>query len=136
MFKLNVDYDKVGLRHYRLIRTVYCETGIIPPEGKPIKTKFGFLGSDGVLILFKGFCWDGATGAVDTPAVMFPSLIHDWGCEAVNNKQLPIAYRAKFDDLFEVHLKAHGLDGNVFKEVRKAYMSWAVHKWGEIKHGY
>jgi|14_taG_2_1085336.scaffolds.fasta_scaffold00306_9 hypothetical protein len=137
MHEFNEDehYDKVGLRHYRLIKPLIAETGIIPPLGKDVKTKFGLLCSSGTLILMRGFVYDGATGAIDTQEVLIPAAVHDWGCEAVNNKDLPIEYRAKFDDLFYEMLKKHGLDGNIFERVRASYMSFAVHKWGQIKHG-
>lgn len=29
------------------------------------------------LIIHRGFCWDGATGTVDTKEIMVPALIHD-----------------------------------------------------------
>lgn len=30
-----------------------------------------------LLIIHRGFCWDGATGTVDTKEIMVPALIHD-----------------------------------------------------------
>lgn len=134
-FREGIHYDTVGLKHYRFLTDMVKDTGILPPEGKDIKTKFGRLRFDGVLILYKGFCYDGATGAIDTPAVMWPAAVHDWGCEAVNNGDLPKEYRLMFDELFSVMLKENGLDGNILADFRRSYMSFAVKKWGKIKHG-
>jgi len=97
----DVDYDVITLKHYRLIKDVSAPTGVIPPDGKPIRTKFALLSSTGLLTLFKGFVWDGATGALDTASIMGPSAFHDWGCWAVNVGLLPYEYRAKFDNLFQ-----------------------------------
>lgn len=94
------DYEQTGFRRYRLLKNLIIDTGILPPDGKEIRTKFGHLAANGVLTLFAGYRWDGATGAIDTPSIMRASAVHDWFCTHVVTRKLPTSYRRKGDDLF------------------------------------
>ena len=40
-----VHYDKIGLRHYRLIEDLYIDTGIAPPNA--FRSLFGCINSTG-----------------------------------------------------------------------------------------
>ncbi len=52
--------------------------GITAVTGFDVKTRWSHLQPDGVLILFRGYRWDGPSGpAVDTLLTMMPSALHD-----------------------------------------------------------
>ena len=135
MFTKDVDYDEISLRLYRLLLEQSTDAGFLPPNAIPVQTKFGLFSTSGLLTLYPGFVYDGATGAVDTPEVMLAAAFHDWGCEAVNNGDLPKEYRRLFDNLFYKLLKENGLDETRWEKFRASYMHFAVTKWGNIKHG-
>lgn len=91
------DFEQVGFRSYRLLQNQSYQTSIFDQD---IRTKFGHLTPDGMLTLFAGFWWDGATGAIDTPSIMRASVFHDWVCTNVLTGILPASYRRKGDDMF------------------------------------
>lgn len=102
VFIEGIDYEKMGFHSYRLIKDQSIQTDSRPPNGKGLRTKFGFMNKYGVLILYAGFCWDGATFALDTDTMMRASAFHDWFCNNVNNRTLATSYRREGDDLFNV----------------------------------
>lgn len=108
MLEDGVDYEKLGLRSYRLIKDISKKTNSRPPNGKGLLTKFGYLDDDGLLTLYAGFCWDGATGALDTNDIMRASAFHDWFCNNVLNRSLPSSYRREGDDLFYIIMLEDG----------------------------
>jgi hypothetical protein len=83
----------------QLKETISLQTGIIPPC--TIKTSGGFaqLNTDGLVIAFKGYAWDGATKAKDTPAMIRPSLWHDIFCQFIAEGVLDTSYRKQVDEL-------------------------------------
>jgi len=100
MFVEGVNYEEIGFRKYRLLTKLVVDTGISPPDGKEVRTKFGFLSVTGILTLYPGYQWDGATGAIDTISILRASALHDWFCLHVITRKLPPEYRRKGDDLF------------------------------------
>ena len=48
---------------------------------------------DGLLIIKKGYAWDGMTGWIDTKSNIVYSLVHDVFCQMMRNKQIPHRYR-------------------------------------------
>jgi len=91
-------YEKISTRKYRLLVDISYQTHI---KGRDEQTKFGQLRTDGRLILYRGFVWDGATGAIDTDSVMRASAVHDWFCTNVANRRLPVKFRRLGDDIFK-----------------------------------
>lgn len=86
----------------KYIKTKYCivedfEIQTIV-KGFPIREEFFELLKDGRLLVKKGFCWDGASGAIDTKNFMVPSAIHDIFCYLVNNGKLPAYVQALADE--------------------------------------
>lgn len=55
---------------------------------------------DGVLTLIPGYCWDGATGALDTDDIMRGSGVHDAGCQMTDRGMIPYYFREFFDQEF------------------------------------
>ena len=53
-------------------------TGI---TGRELELELASLDAGGQLICRTGFCWDAASGAIDTPDMLAPSLAHDAICQ-------------------------------------------------------
>jgi hypothetical protein len=122
-----MNYSDIRDKKYRLDEPLQFHTGIIPPY--PIKKNYGYLSAEGVLSLKPGFCSDGATGAIDTKDFLVPAFVHDWFCDMVNDKTLPVEYRRKADDLLKQMLLDNGMS-----PIRAEYVHRAVVSWGQIKH--
>lgn len=133
MLKKGVDYRVFGFwpfRRYQIIKGFKVKTGIIPPDGKPIRTMFGHLNVKGVLTIKAGFVYDGATGGKDTKTFMRGACVHDWGCNAINAGLLPAKpYQKLFDDLLKETIKKDGM--NFF---RAGYVHKAVRLFSKLKH--
>ncbi len=70
----------------------------IRPE-KPIGSRFYSLTRDGLLIIKRGYAYDGPSGpTLDTPEVMFCSLVHDVLYEMFRKDQLDISWRDEADE--------------------------------------
>lgn len=67
----------------------------------------------------KGYTWDGATGAVDTPSFMTPSLCHDVLYQCIREGLLSEIWKTDSDDL----LKSMCLDRGM-----SSLRAWYVHK--------
>ncbi len=78
---------------------------------------------NGWLILRPGYCWDGASGAVDTDNFMRASAIHDAGCQMTDNDLIPYKYRILFDKELRVMCLEDGMTRPrawwVYRAVRK-----------------
>lgn len=82
---------------YQLVERFTYETGIIP--GRHIQTEEYALSVDGLLTVDKGFCWDGASGGIDTKNSMRASLVHDVLYDMIRCKLLPLSTKEQADDL-------------------------------------
>jgi len=125
-----IEYDNITRMKYRVTEDIEYKSKIIPPNGIDIVAPFAKLHSDGVQVLYKGFCYDGATGAPDTPGVMRPAAFHDFICKLVEDRVLPVEYRRQGDDMFRDLLIEEGFDNYLADIYHKAVVTW-----GEIKYG-
>lgn len=66
-------------------------------KGYDIETEFITLSTYGRLQIKSGYAWDGATGAIDTDALIFASLIHDALYQLLRLGLLPPKERRKVD---------------------------------------
>lgn len=121
-----IDYEE-HRGGYRLIKDQSKQTDSRPPNGKGLRTKFGYLNKYGILNLYAGFWWDGATGGLDTDTIMRASLFHDWFCNNINNRSLRASYRRQGDDLFNVICLEDGMCKS-----RAKYAHMVVVAWGKI----
>lgn len=119
-------YDRIDSMKYRYTETFVIDLGFTPPNGKDVKTPFGLWSSNGVLTLDRGFCIDGATYALDTPNIIGPAGVHDWGTAAVNREDLPIEYRSIFDKLFKEQCAENGIH-----DIRVEWLGGAVYIYGK-----
>jgi len=65
--------------------------------GIRIDSDFYKLTKDGILLVRKGYTWDGASGAVDTKSILKASCIHDILCELINAGKLAKSYQRTAD---------------------------------------
>lgn len=95
-----------------------CDNGGILVRGYAVQTnvtgrwainRYVELTKDGVLRIKKGYKWDFGTGAIDTPAVILASLIHDGLCDLIADTRLPKSYRRKVDKEYKRFLKIGGM---------------------------
>lgn len=82
---------------YQLYETYVVKTGI---EGFSCKTDFIHLFSDGTLVVYKGYAWDGATGVPDVKFMMRGSLVHDALYQLIRLGLLPTCIKKRADMLF------------------------------------
>jgi len=93
-----VKYIEVNYK-YRLAEAYVIQTAIRPM--KHIATDYAILSTDGVLIIDKGFSWDGASGpAVDTKSMIRPSLLHDCLYRLMKDGLLSLKWRKAADKEF------------------------------------
>ena len=92
---------------YRVLEGFDLQTDILPD--KAIKTAFSSLDQNGLLTIDKGFCWDGASGAIDTDNIMFGSCVHDAFCNWHDKKLLTVEQRKKADILLKKLILKDGM---------------------------
>ena len=109
MLELGIGYEKFEHPEYkyRLLKGRCRSTSIIPKED--IDTEFIKLDRMGNLYIKKGYAWDGATGAIDTPSIIHASLPHDAFCQLANMGLLPKSSRKKADKLFRKMCRTDGM---------------------------
>ncbi len=83
---------------YQLLKRYALATGIRPKRA--IKTPFLALSKRGVLIIKKGYAWDGPSGpTIDTPSFMRGSLVHDCLYQFIRMGRLDMSKRDAADKL-------------------------------------
>jgi len=105
---------------YQLADTYKCKVDITPKE--MILTYYITISQSGVLIIHKGYCWDGPSGpAIDTKNFMRPSLIHDALYELMRQGFIDQKWREQADK----ELKKACLEDGMSK-LRAWWVHWAV----------
>lgn len=85
-----------------------------------------FLDTDGILIVYAGYAWDGASGpAIDTNNFMRGSLIHDALYQLIGEGMLPFHYRRAADDILIKICKEDGMSAP-----RRWWVKLAVNTFG------
>ena len=101
-------------------------TKIYPDEH--IINHFLVLKKNGLLIVRKGYCWDGPSGpTIDTKTFMRGSLVHDALYQLINNNKISRSYRKQADEL----LRCYCLLAKM-KRLRAWYVYWAVRFFGGV----
>ena len=127
--KKNIDYDNLKDYKYRVIKTFTLNTGFT--LDKPIRTNFSHIDEAGNLTIESGFCWDGASGAVDTDSIMRGSCAHDALCNWMDQGLLDRDKYWKPADELLVRLSEQ--DG--MRDIRQSAVYLAVKAWGLIRYG-
>ena len=82
---------------YQLVEEHQVKVSVIPK--KNIKTDFIELNTEGMLIIKKGYAWDGPSGpALDTGNFMRGSLVHDALYQLLRNELLEPEWRDEADE--------------------------------------
>lgn len=93
---------------YQLAEPYKLFIGILPAS--EIVGDFYQLGIDGILTIWKGYCWDGPSGpAIDSKNFMRGSLIHDVLYQMIRDEQLPDSYREEADKILDKICKEDGM---------------------------
>lgn len=110
---------------YRKCKYVIAEyvCAITPVTGYDIKGEFFHLHQTGLLELFPGFVWDGASGPmIDTDDVMRASAFHDVFCRLMRNGQISYdMWQDTINGFFEVQCLGSGMPA-----LRAAYAHWGT----------
>lgn len=96
---------KAGYK-YQTHDAYFHDTGVV---GFTITNDYCRLSKDGTLMIYKGYAWDGASWAVDTPSFMRGSLVHDTLYQLIGEDLLPFSYRRAADKLLIEICKDDGM---------------------------
>lgn len=88
---------KAGYK-YQIVEDYIILTKLV---GLDAKTDFIRLRPDGLLVIHKGYAWDGATGFPDIASVMRGSLVHDALYQLIRMELIPSDCKKKADRLLE-----------------------------------
>lgn len=92
-------YYKSGYK-YQLDKRYFIQTDIFPEND--IITDFISLHKNGLMIIERGYAWDGASGiAFDTANTMAASLVHDAGYQLIRDGHLHGSFKGQFDMLLK-----------------------------------
>jgi len=122
-----MEYEDLKDWKYRILKTFSIRTDIIPAN--TIRSNFSTLTTRGRLYIKKGFCWDGASGAIDTDNIMRGSCIHDAFCNWQQLGLLTVDQRKQADKLLYKHIKEDGMSS-----IRANIVYGAVRRFVEIRY--
>ena len=122
-------YRRIGNYKYELTERFQVVTDIRPDRAyfaPNLDSYFVYLASNGILILRKGYSWDGASGpAMDTQSIMRGALVHDGFYQLLRESDLPMSYRKKADKLLRNMCREDGM-----MWIRSLWVYWAVRIFG------
>lgn len=90
------EYIKLDDDNYELLSPYYYEWDnfeLVIDHSAP-QVKYSSLTSSYILLV-EGYCWDGATGAVDTETIMKASAVHDALCVARQQGLIPNTFKVR-----------------------------------------
>ena len=111
---------------YRVEEDIVFHTGIL---GHSVQHEFFALDQSGVLLIKKGYAWNGANRpAINTKSFRRGSLVHDVLIQMVANRMIPTGCLPRIHQfLVEICLKDH------MWPVRTYWVYWAVSRWGRAR---
>lgn len=118
------NYKYQVVEDYSLKVNIYPEEDIFEPnEKKP----FIKLSKKGILTIFEGYAWDGASGiAIDTKNFMRGSLVHDALYQLMRQKRIKLDYREYSDQILKKICIEDGMSN-----IRAGWVYQAVRTFGE-----
>jgi len=122
-----MEFEELRDWEYRITKAFSLQTDIKPC--KTIRTNFSTLTTTGRLYIHKGFCWDGASGAIDTKGVMRGSCVHDAFCNWHQKGLITIDQRKQADKLLKKLIKQDGVG-----PLRAAIIYGAVRRYVELRY--
>lgn len=115
-------YRKLSKYKYQLMETFKVK---LPFTVSSFKETFWIRLNIDELTITKGYCWDGASCAIDTHTFMIPSLVHDALYQLIRVKKIDIKHRKDADNV----LKALCIECGMSK-VRALYVYAMVRMFG------
>lgn len=104
----SITYRKLHGWKYLLLEPAEYQTGITLQE--PITHRFIWMTREGLLIVRKGYAWDGASGpAIDTDDFIRGSLMHDCLYQLMRLGLLSQTYRKRADEILYEICRADGM---------------------------
>jgi hypothetical protein len=91
-------YYREGYK-YQLAEDYYVR---VPIKGYSVAADFLYLDPSGMLVIKRGYAWDGATGAPDFKVVMRGSLVHDALYQLMRLGKIPKTYKTIADRVFKL----------------------------------
>ena len=105
---MSLSYRKLPNYKYQLTEVYIFQTSIL--NHSVTNHDFISLNREGLLILRKGYAWDGATYFLDLKSIMRASLVHDAILQLIHqDKLLPISCRKEADKLLSGMSKEDGM---------------------------
>jgi hypothetical protein len=111
---------------YQLVEEHQVKVGVLPKND--IKTDFIELSTEGMLIIKKGYAWDGPSGpTIDTPNFMRGSLVHDALYQLLRNELIDEEWRDEADEELRRICCEDGMP-----KICARWVYTAVRKWGKV----
>ena len=111
---------------YQIVEDYQVKVSVIPNTN--IKTHFLELNTERMLIIKKGYAWDGPSGpTIDTPNFMRGSLVHDALYQLLRNELLEQEWRDEADEELRRICREDGMS-----RIRAWWVYRAVRKWGNV----
>lgn len=115
---------------YWLAEEYQVKVSIIPENDVPVdKTIKSFieLNTEGVLVIKKGYAWDGPSGpTIDIPSFMRGSLVHDALYQLLREKEIEQKWRDEADEELRRICREDGM-----WRIYSNWVHWAVRKFGK-----
>ena len=115
---------------YWLAEEYQAKVSIIPENDVPVdKTIKSFieLSTEGVLVIKKGYAWDGPSGpTIDIPSFMRGSLVHDALYQLLREKEIAQKWRDEADEELRRICREDGM-----WRIYSNWVHWAVRKFGK-----
>lgn len=83
---------------YQLKSNVVIQTPLLPGTPRFIQG-YVFLDTDGVLMIYRGYAWDGCTNAPDTDSNMLAGLVHDALYQMMQEDVLDKSFKPMADEM-------------------------------------
>jgi len=109
---------------YQLAEPYKIQLPIKPSQS--IDGDYYSLGTSGILMMWRGYAWNGASGAIDTKNFMRGSAVHDALYQMIAEGQLPDSYRDEADDILIQICKEDGMSW-----IRRQWVYKAVRWFGD-----
>ena len=113
--------DKIQYRSgykYQLVEEYSLTVSVTPDDAVKVD-EFIDLSTEGVLVIKKGYAWDGPSGpTIDTKNFMRGSLVHDALYQLMREGQLPASRREDADKVLRKICRADGMS---------AFRAWYVY---------
>jgi len=111
---------------YQLVEEYQVKVSVLPKND--IKTDFIELSTEGMLIIKKGYAWDGPSGpTIDTPNFMRGSLVHDALYQLLRNELIDEEWRDEADEELRRICCEDGMP-----KICARWVYIAVRKWGKV----